>query len=234
MKKSKENKTATEPTAAETVPAATPKSDVPAASKFTARKRAADFLDEDTTSAKVEELIAEAADAVKPKKKKSKKASSKIDPIDAPVVEQEEAKVTTVKEGVKKSKKTTKIKDATLEPPKSIVETVTEVAPVSKKSKIQAKEAAPKVNGTVKASKSQAKTIEQPDLEIEEEPSDEEDEDQTRALLTGFDDDEPDTAEDKGLDPDASMPGLNKKAKRKLQGLNKKSSNEGPGTVYVG
>ena len=67
----------------------------------------------------------------------------------------------------------------------------------------------------------------------DEETSGHED-DQAATLLAGFDDDEPDTADDTGLDADTPMPGLNKKAKKKLSQLGKKSAQEGPGTVYIG
>jgi nucleolar protein 15 len=70
--------------------------------------------------------------------------------------------------------------------------------------------------------------------------SDDEEDDQTTALIRGFESSgDEDESADEAIDPDAPVPKIpdSKKAKRKilkLQKQNKSASSEQPGAVYVG
>lgn len=65
---------------------------------------------------------------------------------------------------------------------------------------------------------------------------DDEDIDQARNLLKGFDSDNEDPAEDEGLDKGKAISGLPhyKKTQKKLRQAAQKGNNDGPGVVYVG
>jgi hypothetical protein len=71
--------------------------------------------------------------------------------------------------------------------------------------------------------------------ELEDEWGSEDDEDdQGAALLTGFDSDGEDAAVDEGLEIDKPLPQISKEVSKKVKKAGQKGGNDGPGAVYVG
>ena len=79
-----------------------------------------------------------------------------------------------------------------------------------------------------------AQAITEKELEAEWENENDDDDDQAAALLSGFDSDNEDPAEDQGLEEGAAPLKIPKKASKKLKKAAIKDGEEGSGTVYIG
>lgn len=192
--------------------------------------------------------VAESAPAKPIKgKKKSKAAADAIEDVSesvAPAVEEPKTDAKPKKQG-KKAKAAVTEDAPAVEAPKDKAKKPkkgkqTEVAPVEEESPVEVQaESASKKTKKAKGGKKQAETKEvvvEAATEADEIELDGEEDDQTAALLAGFesDDDENDPEEDIDFDEDANVPALTKKQKTALAKAAIGAKANEPGVIYVG
>jgi hypothetical protein len=217
-----------------------------------ARKTAADFFsDDDAPAAKP------ANGASKPAKGKKAKAAITITGDVPEVVEAVEAVVEAVKAQEKPKKQGKKAKGAAVEGEVIVEVPATELpkekatkakkgkkaeaAPVEVDATAGAQEEAPAKKPKKTKGKKQAEPVEEDVEEPAETDSEEADgevdeDDQTAALLAGFesDDDDKDPEDDDDFDADAVVPNIGKKERTALEKALKGVKSNEPGVVYVG
>lgn len=239
-RKSDDTSTATKPSKSPKAAPAVPASTEPKAAKGkSARKQAADLFDNEEASAPepakpakgkkakaAPEANGDATDSIVPEaaapkvQDKAKKQGKK-----AKVVEAEDKPATEApKADAKKSKKA---KQADAEPAADATTAVAKVEATSKKSK------------KAKGGKTQEEQDEEPTQvtpESNEVDGDVEEDDQTAALLAGFesDGDSEDPDEDLNFDEDVNVPALTKKQRKDLEKAEKLPKSNEPGVIYVG
>ena len=207
-----------------------------------ARKEAADFMSDDEAAAEpVEEKVTEVVKVTKSKKKTKAAADTNGDAPEP---------VTAAPEVSKPKKQSKKAKAAEVEEA-PVVEAPKEKSKPAKKAKKEKAEPAPVVEEVTteevvveapakktKKAKGGKKVEEEPIEEVVEEvvEGDIPEDDQTAALLAGFEssDDSDDPENDLNFDDDAPVPKLNKKQRTALEKATQGARSNEPGVVYVG